>query len=225
MLAVAGIVAGAALPGAVPAKKATKEATVRLDAGVGISGRVKSRTRACKSKRTVRVIDALTGARLARVKTNPKGRFRIKGRYAGKGYASIGKKRVRGKRCKRARSPVVPLGTADLVVVMTSDPNAFHITITNNGPDDATGVILTAGQTAYIYPEPANPPSCRLGTNVDDAGTCTIASIPSGTATSVNVRQTCLAPAVVDVSAAVRSDAIDPVPTNNTAAFDNYICP
>jgi uncharacterized repeat protein (TIGR01451 family) len=116
--------------------------------------------------------------------------------------------------------------TANLAVTQTDSPdpvtagNAIHyfLTVTNSGPDAATGVVLVdtlpAGSTLFA----AESPGC---TSASGVVTCAIGSLASGA--SVNISIVVLAPTVATMTtitntATVSGNEDDPSLANNTSS-------
>ena len=121
-------------------------------------------------------------------------------------------------------SATVTPPNADLAVVKTvsefrpnvGDPDTFTITVTNNGPDNATGVtifdMLPAGLGYTSY-------TASQGSYDSATGLWTVGNIPNGATATLTVRVTVTAPDDYTNTAAVtESDQFDPVGANNSSA-------
>ncbi len=116
---------------------------------------------------------------------------------------------------------------ADLAVTKVADsPTAaagggitFTVTVTNTGPSDATGVVVTDLLPApLVYDSGSSDPSCALG-----AGrvACTIGTVAAGDSVSITIAATLpsnAAPGSVTNTASVASDVPDPDSTDNSAS-------
>jgi uncharacterized repeat protein (TIGR01451 family) len=130
-----------------------------------------------------------------------------------------------------ATASVQILGTADLSIVKTGQPNpvnagnnlSYTVTITNNGPSPATGVTLTdplpAG-AAFVSAAPTQGTcsgtatvTCAIGT-IANAGTATVVIVvnPNGTANLTN-------------TATVNANEFDPNTANNTSTAATTVVP
>ena len=119
-----------------------------------------------------------------------------------------------------------PTPSADLSVTQTDSPdpvtagNAIHyfLTVTNSGPDGATGIVLVDTLPAGSTLVAAESPGCTTDSGVV---TCTIGSLASGA--SVNISIVVMAPTVATTTtitntATVSGNEDDPSLTNNTSS-------
>lgn len=115
----------------------------------------------------------------------------------------------------------------DLAVAISVDPVApdvgqpvtITLDVTNNGPDDGTGVVV-------VFPI---PPGIDVTSVVPSQGACTVTAsevtcdlgtVPVGTMPNIEIIGTRLDPGPVTVTATVDGDQLDPSPDNNTDAQD-----
>ena len=130
---------------------------------------------------------------------------------------------------------IVPAGAvlADLAVtkeglIPTFGPNLIYdIAVTNNGPDGATGVVLTDTLPALLDFDSAD---ATVGTCTHDGGvvTCNIGALANGASSDITIRV--LRPIVetdTDVTNTVTVTATeeDPTPGNNTASVTSTVSP
>ncbi len=123
------------------------------------------------------------------------------------------------------RSPLVKdlsQSPADLSVAIqapstsaTGSTLTYSITVTNNGPNAAQGVTLTATLAAAIVYQTtaASAGSCTATSEV----ICSLGSLASGARATVQVTGTVLDPGSIESTALVSSAAYDPVQANNIA--------
>ena len=126
---------------------------------------------------------------------------------------------------------VIP--SADLAVTKTDsrDPVplgsdfSYTLTVTNNGPSDATGVVLRDTLPAGVpfVPDPAGESSCEV---FGGLVICEIGQLASGAQASVTFRVTALAAVTTTTNTVeVSGNETDPFPDNNIDAEDTRIVP
>lgn len=111
---------------------------------------------------------------------------------------------------------------ADLSVLESATPPnpqvgdsvTYTMTVTNNGPQTATNVVLTDTLPATASLVSA-PPSCLVAGSVV---TCNLGTLANGASTSVTLVVSMLADGAFSNSASVASDVTDGVAGNNTAS-------
>ena len=118
---------------------------------------------------------------------------------------------------------VVISATADLAVTMTDTPDpvvvgkplSYAATITNNGPNAATGVSLTDSLPSSVTFVSAVPSqgTCGAGPPV----TCALGTIASGGSATVTIVVTPATPGALSNTVSVAASETDPDLTNNTA--------
>jgi uncharacterized repeat protein (TIGR01451 family) len=167
----------------------TRASTSTLNDGAPFSGKVSAR-RPCRDSRKVEVHDASDDDIVARATTGPDGRWMKSKTFTGQAYAKVLRKTIspfggdidrdNKVKCKADRSPVVSFGgAADLSVDKVFDSFAqagahFTVTISNLGPNDAEGVVLTdvpqngtlvgaSGATCSQSGGPGSSVTCQLG--------------------------------------------------------------
>ncbi|MEM1332021.1 MAG: hypothetical protein AAGG08_01065, partial [Actinomycetota bacterium] len=129
-------------------------------------------------------------------------------------------------------TPVSP--SADLRITKVGTPTQFvpgeaatyTITVTNDGPSDATSVVVVDSLPADFVPGPA-PSGCTI---VSRELSCTIASIAPGAGNAVDIVVTGTvsdrAVGTVENTAAIDSSATpDPDPSNDSATTSNDVLP
>ncbi len=112
----------------------------------------------------------------------------------------------------------------DLAITKTDSPDpvtvgsnlTYTITVTNNGPFDATGVTMTdplPAEVTFVFATPSQ------GTCSESAGTvtCVLGSLANGTNSTVEIVATPTVPGTITDTATVAGDQFDPDPANNTA--------
>lgn len=117
---------------------------------------------------------------------------------------------------------------ADLSVVINSSPDpvfadeqlTYTITVTNNGPDMATGVTLTDTLPANV--SFIASPDCQL---VGNMVTCTPVSLASGASTTFTISVTPTIEGTVTNTVSVAGLVSDPNLTNNTATATTTVLP
>jgi uncharacterized repeat protein (TIGR01451 family) len=118
----------------------------------------------------------------------------------------------------------------DLAVSMTDSPDpidlgldlTYAITVTNTGPDPATGVLLTnllSAQT-YFLSAIASQGTCS---NSGSLVICDLGSIPGGTAATVTVLVRPATDGVLASRVTVSRDGADPLPGNNSAEVTTVV--
>jgi uncharacterized repeat protein (TIGR01451 family) len=109
-----------------------------------------------------------------------------------------------------------PLTTGLLVI--------YDVTVTNNGPSNATGVVLTDMLPASMIFQTSTPgaPSC---THADGIVTCNLDSITSGSSKKVVIRAYTTLSGVFTNQAEVAANEPDPYAANNTASEDTTVQP
>jgi uncharacterized repeat protein (TIGR01451 family) len=125
-------------------------------------------------------------------------------------------------------------GTADLALVKTAQPNpvnagsplSYTLTVTNNGPSPATGVVLTDAlppAATFVSAAPTQG-TCSGATTI----TCALGTIPGiGTAGTVSVIivATPTGSGPLTNTANVTANEFDPNPANNTSAATVTVIP
>ncbi|MCP4901899.1 MAG: DUF11 domain-containing protein [bacterium] len=107
------------------------------------------------------------------------------------------------------------LGTHEsLDPVVENSQFSYFVTVSNNGPLDATGVVLTDTLDANVSFIAANLPACGEASGVV---TCALDPIPSGTSTQVEIEVEAVAgfTGTLTNTASVVLDQPDPITTNN----------
>jgi uncharacterized repeat protein (TIGR01451 family) len=118
---------------------------------------------------------------------------------------------------------------ADLALTKTASPDPapaggdmrYTLLVTNNGPDTATGVIVTdvlPGSITFMSASPSQG-TCSGTTTV----TCSLGTIMNSMTASVEILVVTSGTGTITNSASVTSDASDPVPGNNSATLDTSV--
>ena len=102
----------------------------------------------------------------------------------------------------------------------------YTLTVTNNGPSDATGVALTDALPSNVIFSSAST-GCNYVAGTHEIG-CTIGNLASGTSTAVAIEVTVLAsstPFVISNTTSVTGNEKDPNDANNTATERTIVFP
>ena len=123
-------------------------------------------------------------------------------------------------------------GTADLSVTKSDSPDpvtvgnnlTYTITVSNSGPDDAPGVVLTDDLPGSVAFGSATP---SQGSCSHSAGTvtCPLGTITPGAPATVAIVVTPNSPGTLTNSASVSSDVADSNPANNVDSEDTVVNP
>jgi uncharacterized repeat protein (TIGR01451 family)/uncharacterized repeat protein (TIGR02543 family) len=124
-------------------------------------------------------------------------------------------------------------GTADLLVIKTGDPNpvtvgetlTYTITVTNNGPDEATGVTLTdmlPGSVTLVPPITTTQGSCDEALGVV---TCDLGTLADGANATVTINVTPNSAGAIGNSAEVSSNETDPNGGNSSSTATTTVNP
>jgi large repetitive protein len=124
-----------------------------------------------------------------------------------------------------ASATVTPTQAALAVVVAVDDatPNVgdaitFTVTVTNNGPDDANGVVLLNSLPAGLT---VTGDSAEQGTFAGGNGIWSVGTLPEGQTTTLTITATVATNAPVAETTSVQaSDEYDPDTSDNTASVD-----
>jgi uncharacterized repeat protein (TIGR01451 family) len=109
-----------------------------------------------------------------------------------------------------------PVTTGGLVI--------YTLIVRNNGPSDASGVVLIDTLPTSMVFQSSTPgtPSC---THMDGTVTCNLGSIPSGSSKQVVIRAFTTISGVFTNQAEVAANEPDPYAANNTASEDTTVQP
>jgi uncharacterized repeat protein (TIGR01451 family) len=121
--------------------------------------------------------------------------------------------------------------TADLVVtqVVTPDPvdvglqATFTITVTNNGPANATAVVLTNTLPSNVTFDSATPSQGTCGAPSGGVFTCNLGSIANGGFATITLIVTTQTAGLIGNSASASGNESDPTPPNNTASVTTNV--
>ena len=151
---------------------------------------------------------------------------------------------VAGNNTATEQTTVVPTGPAmaDLALTKTDSPDpvfsggptiTYTLTVTNNGPDDASNVVLTdtlPGGVVFGSATPGQAPTPPLATctEVNSIVTCNLVPLALNASTAVTIVVTpdvVVDPTVIANNATVTATEEDPVPANNTVAESTTVNP
>jgi uncharacterized repeat protein (TIGR01451 family) len=99
----------------------------------------------------------------------------------------------------------------------------YTLTVTNTGPQTATGVVVVdtlPAEVSYVSSSATGTGSCTQAAGVV---TCTFASMISGDVETITITTTAVTPSLALNTAVVNSTTPDPVLANNTATFTSTI--
>jgi uncharacterized repeat protein (TIGR01451 family) len=105
--------------------------------------------------------------------------------------------------------------TVTNATVTGGDVAVFHITVTNLGPQDATGVVLTEVLPPGLAFDEANP---RQGSFNGTTGIWTVGALTSGSSATLLVEAVASGSTPVANTVTVTGNEAAPEPTNNTAS-------
>ncbi|MBI5282049.1 MAG: DUF11 domain-containing protein, partial [Candidatus Solibacter usitatus] len=131
---------------------------------------------------------------------------------------------VAGAVCDIGAYEAAALGVADLVLTKTDAPDpltvgatlTYTLTVTNNGPDPATGIVLTDTLPVGVTFGTVTPggPTCTQAAGVV---TCGLGTLANGASTVVTITVTPTAPgAITNSASATHPNEVDPNAANNT---------
>jgi uncharacterized repeat protein (TIGR01451 family) len=123
-----------------------------------------------------------------------------------------------------------PVATADLAVTKTDSPDpvavgstlTYTVNVTNNGPADATGVMLadTLPAGATFVAATSSQGSC---THSGGTVTCTLGTLANGATASVTITVTPTTMGILTNTASVTSETPDPQADNNSASTNTGV--
>ena len=117
----------------------------------------------------------------------------------------------------------------DLAITKTADPNpvsvggelTYSLTVTNNGPEEATNVVVTDDLPAGLTFDRAN--SSQGSCSGSGPVTCNLGSIPSGSAAAIGIVVRPSGPGTFRNVARVSGDQPDPDDSNNEASAETGV--
>jgi uncharacterized repeat protein (TIGR01451 family) len=124
-----------------------------------------------------------------------------------------------------------PVASADLMLVISDSPDpaavgsnlTYTVTVTNNGPDMATGVVITDTLPSGVtFVSSTSDPGGCSGT---ETVTCNLGDMSSGAGAAVTLVITPTAAGTLSNLAEVSSGVSDPDTANNSAAEDSTVNP
>jgi uncharacterized repeat protein (TIGR01451 family) len=92
----------------------------------------------------------------------------------------------------------------------------FTVTVSNNGPDEATNVVVSDPLAPGLHFQSAFPDQ---GTYDPATGLWTVGTLPQGTSSSLTITAQVTVAVVTNTAAVAHSDQFDPDTTNNTASI------
>jgi uncharacterized repeat protein (TIGR01451 family) len=149
-----------------------------------------------------------------------------------------GVSRPQGPGCDIGAFELVPPSGADLSITKSGAPNpvvsgnrlTYMVSVTNNGPQDATGVTLTDALPASLH---FNSVSSSQGTctrstatNPQPKGgtvTCTVGDLANGGKASITIVVTTTTPGTLTNTARVSGNETDPDSSNNSASVTTTV--
>jgi uncharacterized repeat protein (TIGR01451 family) len=141
-----------------------------------------------------------------------------------------GVSRPQGAGCDIGAFEVVPTG-ADLSITKSGAPNpvvsgnrlTYTVSVTNNGPEDATGVTVTDPLPDNVHFNSVTPTqgTCTRSTTKpapkDGTVTCSLGNVAKGASASITIVVTTTTPGTLTNTAHVSGSEEDPNPGNNNA--------
>jgi uncharacterized repeat protein (TIGR01451 family) len=130
-----------------------------------------------------------------------------------------------------------PVG-ADLSITKSGSPNpvvsgnqlTYTITVTNNGPQNATGVTVTdpLPATVHFNSVSSTQGTCTRSTTTtpktkDGTVTCGLGALSNGASATVTIVVTATQPGMLTNTASVSGDQTDPNPANNSATATTIV--
>jgi hypothetical protein len=99
--------------------------------------------------------------------------------------------------------------------VSTAEAVTFTVTVANDGPDGAAGVVVGIGFPYQLTPRPI-PEPCRRASNYESL-VCDLGEVASGEERSVELTAIASGSGLFSLPVAVAADTADPDPSNQTA--------
>ncbi len=117
-----------------------------------------------------------------------------------------------------ASSDVGLIQTASAYQVTAGDTLTYYISVSNQGPSNATGVVLTDTLPAGLV---ASSIQTTLGTASQANGVVTVklGNMPTGDIENVSISVTTTTPGTIENQATIAADQTDPNPSNNTSTL------
>jgi uncharacterized repeat protein (TIGR01451 family) len=143
-----------------------------------------------------------------------------------------GVSRPQGSGCDIGAFEFVPLPGADLAITKSGSPNpvvsgnrlTYTLAVTNNGPEDATGVTVTdpLAKSVHFNSVSLTQGSCSRSTTTnpltkDGTITCNLGNLASGANATITIVVTTTTPGTITNTAIVSGNESDPTSSNNSA--------
>ncbi len=129
-------------------------------------------------------------------------------------------------------STLVQSPAADLALTLAASPNPalvggllnYTITVTNNGPSTASGVVVTNTLPLNVSLVSANS-SQGTSFSVSNLVICTLGTLLKGSNATANIQVRTLNTGTITASSVVSAIQTDPAPTNNSASVTTTVTP
>lgn len=127
---------------------------------------------------------------------------------------------------------VVQSPTADIAVGLAANPSPilvggifnYTVSVSNNGPSTATGVVVTNTLPPNISLISANS-SQGTCSSINNLITCALGTLLKGSNATITIQARALNVGTITATATASANQIDPAPTNNTASVTSTVTP